>query len=297
MQSSTARPEVDARAGSRGPDFIGIGAQRAGTSWIYACLFEHPELCLPQKEINFFSRERNWSRGFGWYEAIFGECPGAATVGEFSTSYLTDAETPGRIRERYPSVRLIVSLRNPADRAYSNYLNDIVAGIVPPSVGFSEALGAHPEYIEGGRYAHYLPRYLDLFGPEQLLVSIFDDARREPLAAIQSMYAFLGVDPGFRPALIDRPVGTGRVPRMQWLERRLIDTGGAFRRSRFLRPIWWRAKQLGIGDRLRALNTTSEAANGGGLQAADRETLAAQFEPEIATLERLLDRDLSEWRS
>src|SRR4051812_34770 len=157
------------QSASRGPNFIGIGAQRTGTSWIYACLFEHPDLCLPRKEINFFSRERNWSRGFGWYEAIFGECPPDAQVGEFSTSYLTDAETPGRIRSRYPDARLIVPLRNPIDRAYSNYLNDIVGGVVPASVGFAEALESHPEYVDGGLYARHLRNYIHLFGREQLL--------------------------------------------------------------------------------------------------------------------------------
>lgn len=295
-QSSTARSRADVRPGPRGPDFVGIGAQRTGTSWIYACLFEHPELCLPQKEINFFSRERNWSRGFEWYEAIFAECPPNAHVGEFSTSYLTDIETPGRIHDRYPAARLIVSLRNPADRAYSNYLNDIVGGVVPASTGFSEALRLHPEYVEGGRYAHYLRKYLDLFPREQLLVSSFDEARRNPLEAVQEIYGFLGVDHTFRPAMIDRPVGAGRVPKVQWFERWLIDTGAAFRRQRMLRPIWWRVKRLGIGDRLRAMNTTPGAENADGLDPAQRSALMEQFEPEIAALEELLQTEFPGWR-
>jgi hypothetical protein len=292
MQSSTE----GSGAGARGPDFIGIGAQRSGTSWIYACLFEHPGLCLPQKEINFFSRDRNWTRGFGWYESIFTECAPDAVAGEFSTSYLIHPQTPGRIHDRYPQARLIVSLRNPADRAYSNYLNDIVAGVVPASTGFSEALQSHPEYLEGGRYAHHLRVYLDLFGREQVHVSLFDQARREPLEAVQAIYRFLGVDPLFRPAMLDRPVGTGRVPRTRWLERTLIGTGAAFRRNRVLRPLWWRAKRLGIGDRLRAMNTTKGAANADGLDPAQRQTLIERFEPEVADLEELLQLDLAGWR-
>ncbi len=119
---------------------IGIGAQRTGSSWLYACMYEHPEICMPRKEINFFSRERNWTRGFGWYEGIFAECPATAVCGEFSTSYLPDPETPLRIHDRYPDVRLIVSLRHPAERAYSSYLNDILAGVVSPKQSFREAL-------------------------------------------------------------------------------------------------------------------------------------------------------------
>ena len=280
----------------RGPDFIGIGAQRTGTSWIYACLFEHPGLCLPQKEINFFSRERNWSRGFDWYEATFEQCPATARAGEFSTSYLTDPRTPGRIHERYPQALLIVSLRNPVDRAYSNYLNDIVGGVVPASVGFSEALHSHPEYLDSGRYAGHLQSYIALFGRERLHISLFEEARRRPLEAVQAIYQFLGVDPLFRPAMLDRPVGAGRAPRSRGFERGLIEAGAAFRRSRLLRPVWWRAKRLGLGDRLRAMNTSSDAGNAEGLEPSERSELLERFAPEVEALEQLLDRDLAEWR-
>jgi hypothetical protein len=294
MQSSKAGFRAAARAEPRRPDFIGIGAQRTGTSWIYACLYEHPHLCLPRKEINFFSREPNWSRGFEWYEGIFAECPPNAVAGEFCTSYLVHTEAPARIRHRYPDVRLIVSLRHPVDRAYSNYLNDIVAGAVPSATGFREALQSHPEYVEAGRYARYLRNYLDLFPREQLHVSIFDDARRDPLAAIQEIYRFLGVDPSFRPAMLDRRVGIGRVPRFQWIERQLIDTSATFKRRRALRLLWWWAKRLGIGDRLRALNTQNgEAA---ALDPEERRSQIREFEPDVRDLEKLLQMELPKWR-
>jgi len=66
----------------RQPDFIGLGAQKAGTSWIYACLFEHPQICIPKKEIHFFSRERNWPKGYGWYTDIFLNCPESHKAGK-----------------------------------------------------------------------------------------------------------------------------------------------------------------------------------------------------------------------
>ena len=93
-------------------DFIGLGAQRSGTSWIYACLHEHPQIFIPIKEIHFFSRERNWSKGYQWYENLFAQCPIDRKAGEFSTSYLIDQETPSRIHQQYPGTKLIVSLRN-----------------------------------------------------------------------------------------------------------------------------------------------------------------------------------------
>jgi hypothetical protein len=296
MQGSTGRTSTATRVGTRGPDFIGIGAQRSGTSWIYACLYEHPQICMPRKEINFFSRDRNWSRGFEWYEGIFAECPPAAVSGEFSTSYLADPETPARIRDRYPDAHLIVSLRHPVDRAYSSYLNDIVGGEVPTTEGFREALESHPEYVETGRYAVHLRNYLDLFPRERLLVSIFDDARRDPFAAIQAIYRFLDVDPTFRPSMLDRRVNAGRIPRSQRLERWLLDTAAAFRHRPALRPLWWRAKRFGIGDRLRAVNTVQSGDRPDGLDPEERRTLSRQFEPEIRELEKLLHRELPAWR-
>jgi hypothetical protein len=296
MQSSTGRARTGVQVGTREPDFIGIGAQRSGTSWIYACLYEHPQLCMPRKEINFFSRERNWSRGFEWYEGIFAECPPTTLSGEFSTSYLTDAETPARIRDRYPEVRLIVSLRHPVDRAYSSYLNDIVGGGVATKEGFREALQSHPEYLETGRYAQHLRNYLDLFPRERLLVSIFDHARRDPFAAIQAMYRFLEVDPTFRPSMLDRRVNAGRIPRSQRLERWLRDTADAFRHRPALRPLWWRAKRLGIGDRLRSMNTAEGDDSPDGLDPEERRSLSREFEPDIRDLEELLQMELPGWR-
>jgi hypothetical protein len=280
----------------KGPDFIGIGAQRTGTSWMYACLFEHPEICMPQKEINFFSRDRNWTRGFDWYESIFAECPAGALSGEFSTSYLTAPEAPARIAERYPDARLIVSLRNPVDRAYSSYLNDIVAGAVPSSQGFREALESNPGYLDAGRYARHLERYLGRFPRERLHVSMFDDARREPGGAIRALYEFLGVDPGFRPSMLGRPVGAGRVPRVQGLDRVLMRTAGAFRSRRSLRRVWWAAKTLGVGDRVRALNTRGDPASSNGLDPEERRRLLAEFDPDVRALEELLHVELPGWR-
>lgn len=293
-QPSRALSRIAPQAEPRGPDVIGIGAQRTGSSWMYACMYEHPQICMPRKEINFFSRERNWSRGFDWYEGIFAECPPTVIAGEFSSTYLPDPETPTRIHDRYPDVRLIVSLRHPAERAYSSYLNDIVAGEVSPKQGFRDALRLHPEYIEGGRYGHHLRKYLELFSRDQLLVSIFDDARRDPLAAIQEIYRFLDVDPEFRPTMLDRPVGIGRIPRSQSAERSLLEISATFGNRRPLRPVWWMAKRLGIGDRLRALNTRRNGS--GGLDPEDRRTLICEFEPDIRVLEDLLQIELSAWR-
>ena len=212
---------------------------------MYACMYEHPQICMPRKEINFFSRERNWSRGFDWYEGIFAECPATAVAGEFSTSYLPDPESSGADPRSLPGCA--PDRLSPAPGG---------AGLLElpqrhsrrGGVAEAELPGraqSHPEYIEGGRYGHHLSNYLELFPRDQILVSMFDDARREPLAAIQEIYRFLDVDPEFRPTMLDRPVGIGRIPRSQGAERSLLEISAAFRHRRPLRPVWWMAKRIG----------------------------------------------------
>ncbi len=279
----------------RYPDFIGLGAQRAGTSWIYACLYEHPDICIPVKEIHFFSRERNWPKGYEWYEAIFEECPQDAKTGEFSTSYLSDPATPERIHRRYPDVKLVACLRDPIDRAYSNYLNDIMAGIVEPDISFGEALKGDLGYVERGRYATHLKRYLELFSMDQILTLIYEDSLKDPLSFIRTIYEFIGVDSSFVPSMVNARVNIGRVPRFVWLDRLLVQASDILR-SKGLYNIWWLAKRAGLGGKIRALNTREMASRDRGPELSERGMLYEQLEDEISESEALMRRSLEEWR-
>ena len=279
----------------RAPDFIGLGAQRSGTSWLYACLYDHPGICIPVKEAHFFSRERNWSKGIGWYESIFRGCSQDAKAGEVSTSYLPDADASQRIRAHYPSVKLMACLRDPADRAFSNYMNDVKAGMIKGSVPFAAALRDHPEYIEQGRYFTHLRKYLDLFSPDQLLILLHEESLAEPLRFMQRIYGFIGVDPSFVPSMLQARVNVSRVPRSVGLDL-LMEKGSVALRRLGLHAVWWILKRAGLGGALRSLNT---AKDGGisGLSATDRRALCELFEEEIRGVEGLMGRSLAHWRS
>jgi hypothetical protein len=135
-----------------------------------------------------------------------------------------------------------------------------------------------------------------VFPREQLLVLRFDDARRDPLAVLRLTYRFLGVDPTFRPSMLRPRIGAGRVPRSQRIERWLLDSSAALRKRRSTRSVWWAANRLGLGDRVRAVNTRSGAGEQNGLDPEDRRSLIEHFEPDIEALEALLHRKLPEWR-
>ena len=276
-------------------DFIGLGAQRSGTSWIYACLCEHPEIYIPIKEIHFFSRDRNWEKGYPWYESLFERRPIDQKAGEFSTSYLFDPESPSRIYQRYPHTKLIVSLRNPVDRAFSNYTNDIMSGRISAAVPFSEAFQTRPQYFEQGCYARQLERYFKYFSPEQLLVLIYEDSLRDPHGFIQRIFDFLGVDRQFVPSMLHSKVNAGYVPRAMWLEK-LLRRSSAVASSGPFKWVWWNAKKLGFGSRLRALNSLQSGRKNSDLSPESRHRLVDLFKEETLALEVLVGKELGEWK-
>ena len=104
------------------PYFLGIGAQKSATSWISKCLNEHPDICVAlSKETHFFSDDKRFSQGIEHYKLYFTNCCNKNIhKGEYSTTYLFSKFAPQRICNMYPDVKLIVSLRNPVDRAISH---------------------------------------------------------------------------------------------------------------------------------------------------------------------------------
>ncbi|MBK8163344.1 MAG: sulfotransferase domain-containing protein [Gammaproteobacteria bacterium] len=279
------------------PDFIGIGAQKSGTSWIYACLHVHPQVCIPRKEIHFFSRERNWSKGYDWYAGNFDGCHAGQVIGEFSTSYLADEYTPARIHNKFPDVKLVVSLRNPIDRAYSNYINDIKTGIVSSSTDFLDALDSHPEYMNQGQYARQVNRYLDYFKPAQLLILIYEDSLIDPGDYIKKIYRFLNIDHEFIPEFIRTKINPARIPRHVWIDSG-IRAVSSYLRSNGFRTLFWQIKKSGLAERIRTLNTRMDIRRADVIDTQTRHYLYEKYDiqSEISAISKIIGRDLIEWR-
>lgn len=283
-------------SGARAPDFLGLGAQKAGTSWIYSCLYDHPQVCIPVKELHFFSRDRNWARGVGWYEEQFARCGGDTVAGEFSTSYLADPDVPARIHQHYPGVRLLACLRNPAERAFSNFLNDLQAGALSPTTSFEEAIESHPEYVQQGAYASQLQCYLDRFPRDSLFVALYDDLVREPLPFISNIYRFLEVDEGYVPRMLHERVNEARVPRSASADRLVRSAVNGMRRHGLDRVVWL-AKRSGLPRLGHRVNSRPTVLAGHELTPDRKQRLTTDLAPEIDRLEHLLDRDLGAWRT
>lgn len=271
-------------------DFIGIGAQKAGTSWIYACLYEHPEICAPIKELHFFSRPR-FAQGRAWYESHFKNCDAKKQVGEFSTSYLYSPEAAERIAALYPKVKIIAVLRNPVERAYSQYRNAIKAGEISESVSFADYQQNEPSVIEQGLYASQLQRYVDRFAKEQLLVLVYEDIAKDPAAFMQRVYRFLGVDDSFVPSMLHERVNVARTPRSVGVER-LMHKVAEWLRHHGLDKLVWAVRRSGAPDWLRSFNTKPAEVN----TDFDHNELKPFFTADAAATGTLIGRDLvSEW--
>lgn len=271
------------------PDFLGIGAERAGTSWIYACLQEHPELCMPYKELHYFSRERNWKKDPTWYRNHFSNCSSQQLLGEFSTSYLSCEAAPERIHETIPEARLIVSLRDPIDRAYSSFRNDRASGNLPEDTSFAKAVTEHDRYTTRGRYATQLRRFREYFGPEDLLVLRYESIEGNPRGFLRSIFRFLGVDESFVPSMMNERINASRRVRFQGFDKYLNRVSKWFRGQRWTRPFWWTAKRLGVGRLIRAANTRDEESEGPDPESV--EYLRKELVPEVQKLRFMLDWD------
>lgn len=238
------------------PYFIGIGGQRCGTSWTYACLFEHPEICAPEKEIHFFSRDQKFSQGYDWYESFFKNC-GAKKAGEFSTSYISDPRVAERIAARYPEIKIIAILRNPVDRAVSNYFNDLASGKVEKSISFDEALQNHPEYIDQGLYGKHLEPFFKAFSKKQILILRYEDSLTNPEEFIRSIYQFLEVDSSFKPSYLKKKVNVSRVPTFVGLDNAFLKISSFLRKSG-LTSLWWLIKKSGLPRLILRANTSEQ---------------------------------------
>jgi hypothetical protein len=174
------------------PDFVYIGPDKAGSSWLHDVLGRHPEVYLsPAKGLYFF--DRYYERGPDWYAAQFADArPEHRVRGEICTDYLACPEAADRMAGVVPSARLMVTLRDPAERAFSSYLHMLRSGWRAGT--FAEALDRYPELVEHGRYATQLERFRRRFGDDTIHVAVFDDLDADPQSFLDAVTTWLGID-------------------------------------------------------------------------------------------------------
>jgi len=278
-----------------GPQFIGVGAQKAGTSWIYSCMSEHPDIFFPRKEIHFFSREKNWVKGIQWYEDLFAGAPRNCLRGEFSTSYLYDVGSAARIHRLYPDAKIVVVLRDPIDRALSQFINNLKDGSESIGMPLVAALQNRADYVAQGLYYQQLSRYIDLFTIENVLVLLYEDIKSDPLIFIRKIYGFIGVDDQYIPRALYKKVNPARIPRFVIFERLMIKIAEVLT-NMGLEPLRRIIVKSGISDKIRGMNTQTSLNDDISLFEVERQELYDYFKKDIELLESRLGLSLKLWR-
>lgn len=282
-------------------DFIGIGGQRCGSTWISWCLRDHPDICFAKdKEAYFFGKEYNYSRGIDVYKEQFTYCRGEKIKGEFTTDYYLDSDIAAQIKALFPDVKILVSLRNPADRAFSHYLYRKRKSGSPRS--FREVLEEDRKgIIENGYYYKYLKPFLDQFQKERILIVIHDEHEKDPQAFISQFYRFLGVWDDFVPPELYGDINRSKnltfwFPPFEWLIARRND----IKHYRFGFWLIQFLKRVGVGRlivKLRNANHRDDREEIEFLLPEERAKLMERYKEDINSLEEYLGRSLSLWRN
>lgn len=287
-------------SGSRKPDFLLIGVQKSGTSWLWDKLRQHPGTDLPgTKEIHFFGGSENYRKGIGQYLEHFAACNPKLVTGEASTSYFYDAvpywfnsgpellhdedldTIPRLVARELPDAKIIVVMRDPVARALSAYRHWMKKGELPPLAGLQKTATEHPKLriIEYGHYARHLRTWLDVFPREQVLALTFeDDIKGEGAPGLKKVYDFLGLDITFRPPERDRGVHKS----WSWTRSAV---------SYYAGPLAPRINNSKLGAYLDRHDFLGRFA----LRASDIEFLRDIYLPQKKPLEDLLGRQINSW--
>lgn len=287
----------------RTPDFLIIGAQKAGTTSLYEYLRAHPEIWFPDgvKETHFFTY---W--GSAGYESessrvrvttekeeyldLFADAPADCAAGEASPSYLYDPNVPGRIKSLDPDISLIVILRDPVQRAYSNYLHAVRSG--RESHSFEDALKLESKRIDDGApnmlhyrskglYGQQIARYVHHFERDQLLVLLSEDLWENRSSTLESVLHFLDVDPEVSLNASERHGASG-VPKSALL-RRIYQAKGV---RHALKAVLPRSVRAALRESfLHRPQMESETAR----------WLREAYRDDLKHLQKLIDRDVSHW--
>jgi hypothetical protein len=213
------------------PNFLIVGAAKAGTTSLYEYLRQHPDIFMPEwKELSFFIGDPygplHKVKRPQYYDKVFAQVKNQTAVGEASTSYLYDEAAPGIIKEKLGSIKILIILRDPVAMSYSLY-NHQVRREGETIESFEAALDAEvrrkndPDfkkncygwhanyyYYQRGLYFQQVRRYIDTFGKDNVKIILFDELADDPVREVQQVFRFLGVDDTFVPVIkVHNPAG------------------------------------------------------------------------------------------
>lgn len=289
------------------PDFIGIGAQRAASTWLSKCLNEHPEICMADPfETHFFGRSHERQQGMARYAQFFEHCSPNVMKGEYTPSYYIYPEIAEDIRHNFPDTKIIVSLRDPIERAVSAYHRAWNQGNINTDFATHIQENMYTRRVQDGFYYHHLSRFLAHFPPDNVHIILYDDIESAPQQVVRSLYAFLGVDPSFSPSALSKTQdnsATGIEYRFRSLNylvkqrRRITRVPGGTSAKNALKAVGvnevikklQKVNVKGKRDRKKVISSTVDPDT--------KQALADMYRDDVNQLAQYINRDLSHWLS
>ncbi|MEM7710284.1 MAG: sulfotransferase, partial [Pseudomonadota bacterium] len=268
---------------------IGIGAQKCASSWIHSVLGTHPEVEVGEpKEIDFFSYY--FDRGYRWYERHFAGGDEKAIRFESSPSYFYDPRTPGRVRDYNRDMRVLLLLRDPVARAFSNHMHEIIKGHIPV-VPFETGLPNNPAYLEQGMYATHLTRWREAFGPDAVRVMFAEEVSADAEGQAKALFRHLNIDDRFESAILSEKRNDSDRARMPAL-RTGLRAGGDWMRRQGLEPVLAKVKATPPVAQILSANRIAIRDEIPPMQTETKTHLRAIFAPEMDRLREMLRRPL-----
>jgi len=279
------------------PNFIIIGSAKAGTTSLYKYLGQHPDIFMSAiKETNFFATDdpliKKERPSFPFpvktieeYQALFSGVTSETAIGEASPIYFESPLAAQNIHSKIPQVKLILSLRNPVQRAFSGYLMHALYGnnIGPVTI---ESFDPEQRYVQAGLYSEGVDRYLKQFGSAQLKVLLFEELIKNTSSVLSDIFQFLNISSSFEVNTTEKH-NIASYPKYKFINRLLMNDS---LRNRFADYIPRSAKQF--AKTLLKKNETDKPK----LTDEIIEFLKKYYLADINRLEDLIDKDLSSWK-
>ncbi len=270
------------------PNFLHIGPGRTGSKWLHKVMQAHPEIYVPRiADLYFFDRLENYRKGNDWYLAYFDKVNPAVhkAVGELSHDYIFSTDAAKRIAEFNPKMKLLLTIRNPIELAYSQYISDWNAGTV--NISFDQALKDEPKFVYECSYSNFIGSYNDIFGKDSIQILEFEMLQKSPHDYIRKVTDFLEVSyfselseiEMFNSAEEPRLPGLGVVAKVIANQMRFLGMNtllGVVKSNRWIRALIFKPRVRQIALDFRHLNSK-------------------YFLGEKHYLEELLQKDLSDW--
>jgi len=288
------------------PEFLLVGAAKAGSTTIHDVLDQHKDIYLPvSKELHFFDDDSAYAKGRQWYESNFSKARAGQVAGEATPAYMSYPATAQRINETLgDDIKLIFSLREPVSRAYSEFLHNRRRGFLEGE--FEDAIEREIDgnelsawdrrkfsFINRGYYARQISGFLKIFPRENMFfVIVEEDLRESSAATFLKLQEFLGVTRQQLDFL--RRSNQAYEPRSMQAQRLLHGENQAQR---------WARAVIGSGKLRRKIRRILIGFNSARRQPPElsQEVIARLqmrfYTAEIIALEKILDRDLSVWRA